>query len=84
MVLAADEVQMFEKVEMSESQKCSAKKKTVLKFKSLKKLIDFQRQSQKIKENAALGPQIKVSTPSKTKPLEILSPKNKVSNEKAS
>ena len=45
MVLAADEVQMFEKVEMSDSRKCSAKKKTVLKFKSLKKLIDFQRQS---------------------------------------
>ena len=41
MVLAADEVRMFEKVEMSESQKCSVKKKTVLKFKSLKKLIDF-------------------------------------------
>jgi len=41
MVLAADEVEMFKKVEIVENKKSSAKKTPVLKFKSLKKLIDF-------------------------------------------
>jgi len=45
MVLAADEVEMFKKVEVGDSHKCTGNKKTVLKFKSLKKLIDFQRKS---------------------------------------
>lgn len=37
---------MFEKVEIVDSKKQpSGKKKTTLKFKSLKKIIDFQRQN---------------------------------------
>jgi len=55
MVLAAEEVDMFKKVEVVEDRKSTAKSKTVLKFKSLKKLIDFQRKSLKLKENALIA-----------------------------
>ena len=47
-MVLADEVEMFKSAQSSEKKhlnKQSAQKKTVLKFKSLKKLIDFQRKS---------------------------------------